>query len=169
MKRRAFLLLIGSTLLLTGCLPFLYDDRCGPEFRETIVQGTLRSTDGAAMGRAELILAETRGDTLTRGLVLALMGTAYGEPGPLSGHVTHVRLLADDAVVHEFTFRPGNQHEIVMVDPSMLNEAPFETLKAHALAGDLVLELESTLPGHARVLTPLVLQFAGKWDRAHCS
>lgn len=169
MQNRAYALLLCGGLLVAGCIPILYDGSCGPEFRQTIVQGTLRSGAGTPMGHAQLTLTETRGDTLTRWFGLALMGTAYGDPGPLSGHVAEARLLANSAVVHEFAFRPGNQHEIIWADPVTLAEAPFEALKARAIAGELVLELESTLEGNARVLTPLVLQLAGRWDRANCS
>jgi len=97
------------------------------------------------------------------------MGPAYGVPGPLSGKVTKVRLLAEGGVVREFAFQPGNEHEVVRIAPETMAQAQFDDLRRLAIAGKLVLELETTLEGNARMLTPLPLQFASDWDRAHCS
>ena len=169
MTSRAYAVLLSCALLASGCVPIFYDDSCGPEFRTTRAQGDLRNAAGGGLGQASLTLSEVRGDSLARTFHLVVMGPAYADPGPLSGKVTKVRLLAKGELVREFAFEPGNEHEIVRVVSEAMLQASFDALKQRAIAGELVLELETTLEGDTRLLTPLELQYAGKWDRAHCS
>lgn len=169
MTGRAYVLLLSCALSISGCVPFLYDDSCGPEFRRTVVRGDLRNAAGGRIGQASLTLSEVRGDSLTRSLELVVMGIAHAGPGPLSGRVTTVRLLAKTDVLRELAFEAGNEHEIIRIPAEAMLQAPFDALKQRAIAGELVLELETTLEGNTRLLTPLALQYAGDWDRAHCS
>jgi hypothetical protein len=163
-------LLVGGLLSLSGCAAFLYDDRCGPEFRQTLARGDIRDAAGVRIGHAELRLMETRGDSLTRELILILLGPADADPGPLSGKVARLRLLgAGGAVLREFTFDAGNAHEIIRVPPEAVAQAQFDDLKQLAIGGHLQLELETTLEGQGRILVSLPPQYVGDWDRAHCS
>ena len=169
MTIRAHALLLSCAVCISACSSVLFDDSCGSEYRTTRVQAELRGVAGARIGVAFLSLSETRGDSITRDVQLVVMGPAYGDPGPLSGKVTKVRMLAEGVVVREFAFQPGNEHEVVRIAPEAMTQAQFDDLRRLAIAGSLVLELETTLEGNTKILTPLPLQYAGDWDRAHCS
>jgi hypothetical protein len=160
-----------GALALTGCVPLLFDDRCGPETRATVVRGDIRDTAGARIGSAEVSLTEIRGDSQPRQLRAILMGPAYANPGPLSRRVVRVRLLGRaDVVLREFPFRHANEHEIIWVPGEFVPDAAeFEALERRFTAGEAVLELETDLPGMARLRVPLPLRSAGGWSRAHCS
>ena len=168
--RRAVLLC--TVCVGSSCLPFLYDDGCGgSEFRETVVQGDIRNAAGAKIGFAEMRLSETRNGSESRQLSMALLGPAYGDPGPLSGNVERVRLLsADGLVLREFAFEAGNQHEIVRVPVEDVDAGVvFDQMKRVAIEGRLKLELLTELAGNGQILVPLALQHAGDWARRHCS
>jgi hypothetical protein len=169
MSIRASALLLSCVISSSACSNILFDDSCGPTFRTTSVQAELRTTGGDRIGQIILTLGENREDPPTRELSFAVMGPAYANPGPLSGKVTKVRLLGDGLVLRELPFQPGNEHEIIRIQPESLPQAQFDDLRRLAIAGKLALELETSLEGYERVLTPLPLQFAGDWDRAHCS
>ena len=160
-----------GALALTSCVPVLYDDRCGPETRTTVIRGDIRDTAGSRIGSAEVSLTEIRGDSQPRQLRAILMGPAYANPGPLSRHVVRVRLLGRaEVVLREFPFRHANEHEIIWVPGEFVRDAAeFEAFRRQFTAGEAALELETDLPGMARLRVPLPLQSAGRWSRAHCS
>ena len=163
--------LVLSVLALSACVPFLYDDRCGPETRSTVIRGDIRDAGGTRIGMAEVRLSETKGGAEPRQLQAVLMGPAYANPGPLSTHVQRVRLIdRGGAVLRDFTFRHANEHEIIWVPVEVVRDpAAFEALKRQFIANEVLLELETDLPGYEQLRVPLPLQNASDWSRAHCS
>lgn len=171
MKRRSTITiatLLASTWLAGGCVPFLYDASCGPEFRVTSARADIRDSAGARIGSAELLLSERRADDEPRAVRMIVMGPAYANPGPLSKRVTGVRLL-DGSTVRELAFRPGNDHEIVSIEPLAPDERELEALKAAVRAGKMVLELSTDLPRSPIIRVPLPLKHVGGWELANCS
>ena len=162
---------VFAALALTGCVPVLYDDSCGPEIRTTAARGDLRDGAGARIGHAEVSLVEIRGDSQPRRLRAVFMGPGYANPGPLSRHVVRARLLGPrDAVLRDFPFRHANEHEIIWVpDEAVQDAAEFEALKRQFVAGEALVELATDLPEMERIRAPLRPSSTGGWSRAHCS
>jgi hypothetical protein len=159
--------LVLLALALSGCLPVLFDDSCGPEFRHTVVGGDIRDPAGARLGHTEVRLTEVRDGSPT--LHTVLMGPAYANPGPLSRHIVRVRLLgADGAVLRDFAFRHGNEHEIIWITAEELGADAVRGLKSQLAAG-AQLEIETDLAGMERIRVPLRIIASTGWSRASCS
>lgn len=171
MRSAPLLLLSLAVGAAAGCVPLLYDDRCGPESRTTAARGDILDPAGKRIGTTEVVLTEIRGGPRPRNLSAIFMGPAYGDPGPLSRHVEGVRLLArGDTLLREFVYRHANQHEIIWVETeSVRDAAEFETLKRAVGSGGATVEIDSDLPGMARLRVPLRHPQRSDWSRAHCS
>lgn len=169
MRLHRFLLL--GLLLLSGCVPFLFDDSCGPTTRTRTVGAEVRDAAGAMVGYTQASLQEDRDDPGVRTLTVILMGPAYANPGPLSRHIQRVRLLAADGTpLRDFAFRHANEHEIIWIDQeNVASAAEFDRLKRLFAAREAVLEIESDVPGLERLRVPLRLLEEGRWSRASCS
>lgn len=162
---------ISALLFLLPSACQLFDAKCGPEFRETSVNGEIRDQSGALLGSAEPRLIETRGDSTMRRLHLVVMGTLGSAGAPLKGHVRAARLVATTGeVLHEFPVAPGLADQ-VLVDPDevITDAAKFDTLRYNFLAQTVVLMLETDLLGSEALRVPLLVWFAGDWGRAACS
>jgi hypothetical protein len=172
-------LFLQSTVLVllvlhTACTELLFDDRCGPESRETEIGAEIRDAMGMRVGTATIRLVEVRGEEPPRKLHPIIMGPAYGSLGaPLKGHVTRARLM-DSAgeLLFELSVVPGLRDEVLQTTPKPIADgAVFDKLKRRFIDGMVVLDLETDLVGTEleRLRTALPLRRAGRWDRAHCS
>lgn len=161
-----------ALLVQASCVPLL-DDSCGPVMRETGVRGEIRDAAGTRLATAQVSLMEVRGGDPPRRILAIVMGPGYGSAGaPLKGHVTRARLVSGSTgqLLHEMSVAPGLADEVLRTEAVPVPDAAvFESLRSRFLAGDVVLELETSLPGREKLRTPLQLQSAGKWSRAHCS
>lgn len=160
-----------AALALGGCAPLLHDDRCGPASRAASATAAIRDSAGTLLGRVTITLQEIEGGPEPRTLRLIAMGPAYADPGPLSGHVTRLRLLGRaDSVLHEFAVRRGNAHEIVWSDARVIDDGrTFGALQAQLDAGATALEISTDLPGVRPLRVALPPARMSRWDRAHCS
>jgi hypothetical protein len=163
--------IIALVLATTACVPFLLDDRCGPEFRVTAIGGSLYDGAGIKLGHAGVELTEARRDVQPRVLHATFMGPASGDVGPLAGHVQQVRLLsASGAVLHQFPVDAGNGEEFARASLQEISDpTAFETLRQEFRRGGVIIELDTDVPGleHPRVTTLLTAD--SDWQRVHCS
>lgn len=157
-----------ALLLLFPSACMLFDQRCGPRFRDTILEGEIRDQAGTLLGSAQFTLVEVQGDPAPRRLRMIVMG-----PGsPLKGHVLAARLVAatSDTVLYELPVLPG-EAQMVLSNPeaTIPDPAAFDALRHRFLARAVLFVLETDLPGSEELRVPLPTLFAGTWDRAHCS
>lgn len=164
--------LLSGLLLAAGCGALLFDDSCGPETRGTYLHGEIRDAGGTLVGVANVSLNEVRGAEQPRTIFPVVAGPAYGSAGaPLKGHVTSARLVGPgDRTLYEISTTPGFGDQVLHTVPEpVADEAAFSALRRSFRAGDVVLILRTDLPGKEQLRTPLPLQYAGDWGRAHCS
>lgn len=117
-------------------------------------------------------LTEVRGAAQPRTIVPVVVGPAYGSAGaPLKGHVTSARLVGPgDRILYEIPTTPGLGDEVLRTVPETIaDETTFSALRRSFRVGEAVLLLRTDLPGKEQLRTPLRLEYAGDWDRAHCS
>ena len=161
----------AAAVFVSGCVPVLFDDRCGPETRKTEVRGDFIDPAGVRIGYSVLTLLETRGGDVPRQLNAIFMGPSYGDPGPLRHHIVTVHLVGPaDTVLRAFPVEYFNEHEIIKVPPETVHDAAeFDALRRWFRAGEATLLIDTDLPGMQRLRVPLPLQAATGWSRAHCS
>lgn len=164
--------LLSGLLLPAGCGALPFDDSCGPETRGTYIRGEIRDAGGTLVGVTNFSLTEVRGGAQPRTIVSVVVGPAYGSAGaPLKGHVTSARLVGPgDRTLYEIPTTPGLGDDVLRtVHEPVADEAAFSALRRSFRAGEVVLLLRTDLPGREQLRTPLPLQYAGDWGRAHCS
>jgi hypothetical protein len=164
--------LLSGLLLPAGCGALPFDDSCGPETRGTYVHGQIRDAGGTLVGVANVSLNEVRGGAQPRTIFPVVVGPAFGSAGaPLKGRVTSARLVGPgDRTLYEIPTAPGVGDQVLHTVPEpVADEAAFSALRRSFRAGEVVLLLRTDLPGREQLRTPLPLQYAGDWDRAHCS
>jgi hypothetical protein len=156
MRLDRFLLL--GVFLLSGCVPILFDDSCGPTTRETAVGGEIR--DG------------NRNEPDAGSFGAGIAGPASGNRSPLSGHVQRVRLVAaDGAVLREISFRtPVYDNQVILAgEQSPVGREEADRMRRLFRASGVALQIESDVPGLERISVPLRLAQEHDWSRGHCS
>jgi hypothetical protein len=165
---------VALAITLTGCVPLLFDDRCGPEFRLETTSSPLRDQAGNVLGQAIFTITESHGGDYPRSVQLVLMGPGYGSHGgPLKGQVTAV-VLADVAGAVRFDIPvlppPLNGDEIIAASTSHPDDVTaFAALRSAVLGGQLRLYLETSAGGTAVRDVSFPAARPGEWTRAHCS
>jgi hypothetical protein len=155
---------------MTACALFP-DNLCGPVFRNTEIGGDVRDAAMAVIGHVGVYLSETHGGPDPLVLHAEFSGPAYGEPGPLLGHVRGARLMtASGELLRDFVVEPGNTMMFILVQTEFVQDsAEFERLRREFLAGRVLIELTTDLPGLETLRVPLPLQYASDWGRARCA
>jgi hypothetical protein len=168
--------LIGVLLITctSGCRLIFGAEECGPTRRDTYARSAILNAVGATVGVAEIRFVELRGAPAERDVSFIVGGPAYGDSGPLRGHVRSLELVDTrrGAVFDLQFFEPlSDDWTIVAVRslPALLVAEEFEALRSSALAGALRLELRTDLESLQQLSIPLRQASSSGWGRAKCS
>ena len=166
--------IVALAIAVTGCVPLLFDDSCGPEHRVQTTSAPLLDQAGNILGEASFTLGESRRAENPRSFSLVFMGPRNElHGGPLKGQVSAV-VLAEAAGTVRFDIPvlppPINGNEIIASAGTSLDDiATFSLLRKAVLEGQLRLHLETTAGATAVRDVSFPAASLGEWQRNHCS
>ena len=154
-------------VLTTGC-----ERECGPEGRWTGSSATIRDTAQTAIGLVYVTLNEQRDESSTRWLSVTFNGAGNSQTSPLRGHVTAARLVSSAGVTLydiEVNKSPDYVYVIVITKTEYsLSPNRFESIRQELIAGNVVAEVTTDLPGLELIRTPLPKAPDSGFRRSQC-
>jgi hypothetical protein len=144
----------------------------GRAARTTSLRADIRDPAGTLEVQVYAELAEVEGDPWPRSLSVSFGDPTIGTPGPLAGHIQHIRLL-DGAlqVVQEIESEPGNSKNSILTKTVMFSStenARYEAMRQLFISGKTTLDVETDLPGQERIRIALPLYRETGWVKASC-
>ncbi len=161
------LIVVVASVAASGCT-------CdGPDWRNLMFEGDIPSDSGVPLGSASVTFSETRGEPSSRSFHMQVRGPVWPEGGPLAGHVLRARLLGvADTVIRTYGATDYGSYPamiIVIVPERIASEEATRELRRALMAGPVVIELTTDLPGRPVIRIPMRMVMDGSWQADECS
>lgn len=144
-----------------------------PDWRNLMFEGVIPADTGMPLGSASVTFSETRGEPSSRHFHMQLRGPVWPTGGPLAGHVLRARLLGvADTVIRTYGATDYGAYPdaiIVIVPERIESDAATRELRRALMAGPVVIELTTDLPGMPVIRIPMRMVMDGSWQADECT
>jgi hypothetical protein len=144
-----------------------------PDSRNLMFEGLIPADSGVPLGSASVTFSETRGDPSSRRLHMQVRGPVWPTDGPLAGHVLFARLLGvADTVIRTYGATDYGRYPdriIVTVPERIESDAATRELRRALMAGPVVIELTTDLPGMPVIRIQMRMVMDGSWQAGGCT
>lgn len=144
-----------------------------PDRRNLMFEGVIPADPGMPLGSASVTFSETRSEPSSRQFHMQVRGPVWPTGGPLAGHVLRARLLGvADTVIRTYgaaDYGPYPDRIIVIVPERIASDAATRELRRALMAGPVVIELATDLPGMPVIRIPMRMVMDGSWQAGECT
>lgn len=144
-----------------------------PDWRNLMFEGVIPADPGVPLGSASVTFSENRGEPSSRHFHMQVRGPVWPAGGPLAGHVLSARLLGvADTVIRTYgatDYGPFPDAIIVIVPERIESDAATRELRRALMAGPVVIELTTDLPGMPVIRIPMRMVVDGSWQAGVCT
>ncbi len=141
---------------------------CGPDFRQTEVEGVLVDGTAAAVARLEVHLAQARNGVNPQ---LWVVIDDYGSDpdSVLRGRVTDAHLLAAAGdTLFTFKVQTENGRTVIFAPGTIIQTTTADEIMSHITGDGVRLLLASDVAGRSPHSVPMALVSIGEWQRGSC-
>jgi hypothetical protein len=165
--RIASALSLAFALVTAGC-----NRDCGPEYRQTSVMADIHDPEEHSVGIVYVFLTEERGERDTRTLSVSFNGPGTSPARPFADTIDGARLVRTTGeVLYEVEVSDSPEYAGVIVITRTefdVKASRYESIRQGLIAGEVVVELTTDLPGMEVIRTPLPRAEPSGFMRTQC-